>query len=136
MSLRFSSAFAASLLTLAPILALCAAGPVRTLAERGAAPTLDVSTGSGDVTVRAGAGGAIVVKGKVSVNKGSNAPANAAEIAKQVAANPPIEQTGDAVRVGRISRRDDPQGRVDLVRESACPLLRAWWSAPGRATWR
>ena len=49
------------------------------------------------------AGGAIVVKGTVSVNKGSNAPANAAEIAKQVAANPPIEQTGDAVKVGRIT---------------------------------
>lgn len=103
MSLRLPPAFAATLLTLAPILVLAQPVPFERSLTTGAAPTLDVNTGSGDVTVRAGAGPTIVVKGTVSVRKGSNVPANAAEIARQVAANPPIEQTGDAVRIGRVN---------------------------------
>ena len=103
MSLRLSPALAASLLTFAPILAAGQPIPFERTLMVGAAPTLEVSSGSGDITVRAGAGATIVVKGTVSVRKSSDVPANAAEIASQVAANPPIEQSGDAVKVGRIT---------------------------------
>lgn len=103
MPLRLPPAFAATLLTLAPILAVAQPLPFERSLQVGAAPTLDVGTGSGDVTVRAGTGAAIVVKGTVSVRRNSDVPANAAEIARQVAANPPIVQTGDAVKVGHIT---------------------------------
>lgn len=103
MSIRLSPVLAASLLTLTPSLVL--AQPLtfeRSLAV-GASPSLDVSTGGGDVTVRAGSGNAIVVKGTVTTRSGWNAPSNAAELARQVVANPPITQSGDAVKVGRIT---------------------------------
>jgi hypothetical protein len=103
MSMRVSPVVAASLFTLAPILAMAQPIPFERTLTVGAAPSLDVSTGSGSVTVHAGSGATIVVKGTVSINKGWGAPADAAEIAKKVAANPPITQSGDAVQVGKIA---------------------------------
>ena len=101
MSVRLSPLFAASLITLAPALAAAQPVPFERTVTVGAAPTLDVSTGSGNVVVRSG-GSSIVVKGTVEPRSGWGAPANAAEIAKQVAAKPPIEQAGDAITVGRL----------------------------------
>ena len=89
MSVRLSSAVAASLLIAVP--ALVSAQPLtfeKSLTV-GASPSLDVSTGSGDVTVQAGAGSTLLVKGSVRVRTGSNVPSNAAELARQLAANPP-----------------------------------------------
>ncbi len=103
MSVRLSSAVAASLLIAVP--ALVSAQPLtfeKSLTV-GASPSLDVSTGSGDVTVQAGAGSTLLVKGSVRVRSGSNVPSNAAELARQLAANPPIVQAGDVVTVGKIT---------------------------------
>ncbi len=103
MSVRMSRALVASLFALVPASAL--AQPLtfeRSLAV-GASPTLDASTGSGSITVHAGSGSTIVVKGTVEIRRGSNVPANAAELARQLVASPPITQTGDAVTVGRIA---------------------------------
>ncbi|MCC6164350.1 MAG: DUF4097 family beta strand repeat protein [Acidobacteria bacterium] len=69
----------------------------------GAAPTLEASTGSGNVTVRGGAGSTVLVKGTIEVRTGWNAPPNAADLARRLAANPPIVQTGDVVTVGNIT---------------------------------
>ncbi len=102
MSIRVSSLVAASVLALTPAIALAQPLTFERTLTVGASPTLDASAGSGNVTVRAG-GSTIVVKGTVEVRKGWGAPANAGDLAKQVAANPPIEQTGDAVKVGRIA---------------------------------
>ncbi len=103
MSFRLSPVLAASLFALTPVLALAQPLTFERSLTVGAAPSLDASADSGNVTVRAGTGNAIVVKGTVEVRKGWNAPANAADLAKQVAANPPITQAGDAVKVGRIA---------------------------------
>lgn len=103
MSMRVSSVLAASLFSLAPTLALAQPLTFERSLTVGASPSLDASADSGNVTVRAGAGSTIVVKGTVEVRKGWNVPSNAAELAKQVAANPPITQTADAVKVGRIA---------------------------------
>jgi DUF4097 and DUF4098 domain-containing protein YvlB len=120
MSLRVAPALAASLLTLAPILASAQPIPFERSLKVGAGSTLDVGTGSGDVAVRAGDGATIVVKGTVSVRNGSHVPANAGEIARQLAANPPIEQTGDAVKVGRLT--DETINRaVSISYEIAVP---------------
>ena len=104
MSVRLSSAVAASLLIAVP--ALVSAQQPLTFEKSltvGASPSLEVSTGSGDVTVQAGSGSTIVVKGSVRVRTGSNVPSNAAELARQLAANPPIVQAGDVVTVGKIT---------------------------------
>jgi len=103
MSVRLSSALLTSSLLALPALA-AAQQPLtfeRTLPV-GAAATLDVSTGSGDITVRAGGSAAIVVKGTVKVNTGWSVPGNAAELARQLVSAPPIVHDGNTVKVGRI----------------------------------
>ncbi|BCS32318.1 hypothetical protein TBR22_A15280 [Luteitalea sp. TBR-22] len=101
MSVRLSSLFAASLITLAPALAAAQPVPFERTLSVGASPALDVSTGSGNVVVQSG-GSSIVIKGTVEPRKGWGAPANAADIARQVAAKPPIVQAGDSITVGRL----------------------------------
>jgi DUF4097 and DUF4098 domain-containing protein YvlB len=102
MSIRLSPVLAASMFTLAPLVAGAQPLTFERSLTVGAAPSLDAAADSGNVTVRAGSGSTIVVKGTVEVRKGWNVPSNAADLAKQVAATPPITQTGDAVKVGRI----------------------------------
>ena len=103
MSARLSSAVAASLLALVPTFAAAQPLTFEKSLQVGAAPSLDVSTGSGNVTVRAGASGSIAVKGIVEVRRGGNGPSNADELARQVVANPPITQSSDVVTVGKIA---------------------------------
>jgi len=60
---------------------------------------LDVSTSRGKIEVVGGAPGHIVVEGTATVRVGLNVPANAVDLARQVAAAPPIEQAGQVVRL-------------------------------------
>jgi DUF4097 and DUF4098 domain-containing protein YvlB len=55
---------------------------------------LDVSTANGRIDVVAGKPGQIVVSGDVTVRIGWDVPTNAAELARNVAADPPIELAG------------------------------------------
>lgn len=102
MSVRLPIA-AATLLALVPVVAAAQPHTFEKSLTVGAAPTLEVVSDSGNITVRAGGGSSILVKGTVAVRTGWGAPANAAELARQVAASPPITQAGDAVRIGRIT---------------------------------
>jgi hypothetical protein len=106
MSVRLSSALAASLFVIAPALASAQSHPFEKTVTVGASPSLDVSTGSGEVVVQGGSGNTMVIKGTVKVRTGWNVPSNAAELAQRLAANPPISQTGDAVTVGKIADED------------------------------
>ncbi|HTV01702.1 MAG TPA: DUF4097 family beta strand repeat-containing protein [Luteitalea sp.] len=101
MSVRLSSAVAAALLVAVP--ALVAAQPLtfEKSLNVGASPSLDVSTGSGSVTVQSASGNTIRVKGTVEIRRGSNVPSNAMELARQLVASPPITQAGDVVTVGK-----------------------------------
>jgi hypothetical protein len=56
---------------------------------------LSVATGSGNIHLTRGAGNQIHIWGKVKTNWGGSE-----ERAKEIAANPPIEQTGNIVRIG------------------------------------
>ena len=61
----------------------------------GSAAQLAVSTGSGNIHIKRGSNNEIRIHGQIRVNhEGSE------EQARQIAANPPIEQTGDSIRVG------------------------------------
>jgi len=84
------------------------AGPAPALAQRvpfertydvPAGAALDVSTIRGRIDVRVGEPGRIRVEGDTTVRAGFGVPANAWELARQVAANPPIVQEGAMLRL-------------------------------------
>jgi DUF4097 and DUF4098 domain-containing protein YvlB len=64
---------------------------------------LEVVTGSGNITIRSGAAGSLTVHGTVKAGCcsffGGDDPASAV---KAIAANPPIEQSGNVVRIGHL----------------------------------
>lgn len=60
--------------------------------------TLEVSTERGRIEIVAGEPGRVVVAGMATVRVGWDVPADAVDIAKRVAAAPPIEQAGAVVR--------------------------------------
>src|SRR5262245_7243100 len=89
-------------------LAISAVNPIPALAQRfpfersydvTGTTTLDVSTVRGKIDVVAGQSGRIVVNGTVTVRVDWNVPANAVELAKRVAANPPIQRDGQTLRL-------------------------------------
>ncbi|MGO9639110.1 MAG: DUF4097 family beta strand repeat-containing protein [Terracidiphilus sp.] len=94
---------AAAVLGLAASTALASEYPFeRTLTVNGQVE-LSVSTGSGNIHLTRGAGNQVHIFGKVKTNWGGNWGGNwgsSEERAKEIAANPPIEQTGNIVRIG------------------------------------
>jgi DUF4097 and DUF4098 domain-containing protein YvlB len=93
---------------IAVLAVFCASAPSLAFAQRFAfertiqttGPTrLDVSTDRGKIEVVAGRPGRVVVEGAATVRAGWNVPANAVELAKQVAAAPPIEFVDQTVRL-------------------------------------
>lgn len=81
----------------------------RTLKVAGAVD-LEVTTGAGNISVRAGPADTVRVAGKIRA-KDSSFGRVAAEKVKALEANPPIEQTGNAIRIGTIQ---DPELRENL----------------------
>src|SRR5450755_2751846 len=69
----------------------------RTLTVSGTV-SLDVTTGSGDVTVKAGGSNQVVVHG--TVHASNDWFSNAENEVHAVESNPPIQQSGNSIRVG------------------------------------
>src|SRR4029450_12530839 len=65
----------------------------------GSTPTLDVTTIRGKIDVSVGASDRIEVRGSATVRWGLSSPPEAYELVKRVAANPPIQQDGDTIRL-------------------------------------
>jgi hypothetical protein len=65
----------------------------------GGAPVIDVSTTRGAINVRVGEPGRVVVSGAATVRVGLTLPHNAVALARAVAEHPPIEQSGDRLRL-------------------------------------
>jgi hypothetical protein len=65
----------------------------------GASPVIDVSTTRGKINIRTGESGRVVVTGAATVRISLTGPSNAVELARTVAANPPIEHDGDRLRL-------------------------------------
>jgi len=57
---------------------------------------LDVNTGSGNIHLTRGSGNQVHIHGHIRVNREGSE-----DQARQIAANPPIEQTGDGIRIGQ-----------------------------------
>jgi DUF4097 and DUF4098 domain-containing protein YvlB len=64
---------------------------------------LEVTTGSGDLEVRAGASNTVQVTGRIQVSRWSG---DAEGKVKRIQANPPIQQNGNDIVIGRI---EDPE---------------------------
>jgi hypothetical protein len=73
----------------------------------GASPTLDVSTIRGKIDVSVGDADRMIVRGTATVRLGLSLPANAYELVKRVAADPPIQQEGATLRLRPPSGADE-----------------------------
>ncbi|MBI4467606.1 MAG: DUF4097 family beta strand repeat protein [Acidobacteria bacterium] len=77
----------------------------RTLKVTGAVD-LEVNTGSGSITVRTGGASSVYVKGTIRASSGLfGGLGDAQEKVRQLEANPPIQQTGNSIRIGGVEDR-------------------------------
>lgn len=69
---------------------------------------LDVTTGSGRIEVRPGSGNKVEVHGRITAQDWSfkRSSLSPEERVKRLQANPPVEQTGNRIRIGRIEDED------------------------------
>ena len=63
-------------------------------------------TGSGSITVRAGTANLIQIRGTIRVQNHRNTREGAEAKVRALASNPPIEQSGSVIRIGRIEDRE------------------------------
>ncbi len=76
----------------------------RTLNVGGGVVDLQVATGSGDVTVRRGGSGSVRITGRISVGRRDSNPESTLQMIQN---DPPIEQNGNRIRIGRNTDDDD-----------------------------
>jgi Putative adhesin len=88
----------------------------RTLQVSGAV-NLDVSTGSGDITVKSGSSNQVVIHGTVH---SSNWVFGDDSAVQKVQSNPPIEQSGNSIRIG-YNLPDDVKRHVAIDYEITLP---------------
>lgn len=68
---------------------------------------LEVTTGSGNITVRPGDAGSVRVKGTIrATDSWLGLGQTAEEKVRTLEASPPIEQTGNTIRIGRVADRE------------------------------
>jgi hypothetical protein len=92
----------------------------RTLQVSGAV-NLDVTTGSGDITVKAGSANQVIVHGTIHANNWLFSNENAVH---QVESNPPIEQSGSSIRIG-YNLPDDVKRHIAIDYEITVPAQTA-----------
>ena len=80
--------------------------------------SLDVTTGSGDITIKAGGANQVVVHGTVHSNNGWFS--NAESAIHTVESNPPIQQSGNSIRIG-YNLPEDVRRHVSISYEIAVP---------------
>jgi DUF4097 and DUF4098 domain-containing protein YvlB len=89
----------------------------RTLTVSGTV-SLDVTTGSGDVTVKAGGSNQVVVRGTVHSN--NDWFSNAENAVHTIESNPPIQQNGNSIRIG-YDLPEDVRRHVSISYEITVP---------------
>jgi DUF4097 and DUF4098 domain-containing protein YvlB len=81
---------------------------------------LSVETGSGDIAVRSGATGTVQVRARIRARSKLFEALSAAEKVQRIQANPPIEQVGNIVRIGKI-RDEELRRNVSVSYEVVTP---------------
>lgn len=89
----------------------------RTLQVNGSV-SLDITTGSGDITVRTGGSNQVVVHGTVQGNNEWFSSSDAA--VHRAASNPPIQQTGNSIRIG-YDLPEDVRRHISIEYEITVP---------------
>jgi len=92
----------------------------RTLQVSGAV-SLDVTTGSGDITIKTGSSNQVVVHGTIHENNWFFNNENAVH---QVESNPPVQQSGNSIRIG-YNLPDDVKRHVAIDYEITVPASTA-----------
>ncbi len=88
----------------------------RTLSVSGAV-NLDLTTGSGDVVIKAGGGNQMVIHGRV---QSSDWFSDGERAVRQVESNPPIQQSGNSIRIG-YNLPDDIKRHIAISYELTVP---------------
>jgi Putative adhesin len=85
---------------------------------------LEVSTGSGSIDIRRGTSDRVEIHGRIRAGDSwswwRSSSRDAEDVVRKLEANPPIEQSGQTIRVGRISDRDGYQN-VSISYEVVVP---------------
>ncbi len=85
----------------------------RTLTVSGP-PEIEIVTGSGRIEVRQGPAGRIEITGRIRASDGwdwsPRSPLSPEERVRRIEADPPIEQSGGVVRIGRLADKELSQG--------------------------
>src|SRR5208337_2051868 len=79
---------------------------------------LDLTTGSGDITVKAGNSNQVVIHGRISSN--NEWFSNSEGAVRQVESNPPIQQNGNDIRIG-YNLPEDVKRHVSISYEVTVP---------------
>lgn len=103
-------------------LGICSAQQIERTFERTlnvpGAIKLDLTTDSGGIVVTAGSGGSVHIRGILRSNRNPFRSADVEARIRQLETNPPIEQSGDTIRVGYVSDRHllrDISLRIEIV---------------------
>ncbi len=72
---------------------------------------LDITTGSGNIHVRTGSGNQVQISGRIRAGNWMGDDDHAQERVNKLEANPPIQQSGNDIRIGHI---DDPELRRNI----------------------
>jgi DUF4097 and DUF4098 domain-containing protein YvlB len=79
----------------------------RTLSVSANAVELDVSTGSGKIDIRQGPVNRVEIHGRIRVGtERGRSERDAEDLVRQIETQPPIEQNGNVIRIGRLEGRD------------------------------
>src|SRR5438309_10224234 len=65
---------------------------------------LDVSTGSGRIAIRSGGSGRVEIRGEIRARDSFFSLRDADRVVRDIESAPPIEQTGNRIRIGRIDK--------------------------------
>jgi hypothetical protein len=85
--------------------------------------SLDVTTGSGSITIRRGANNRVEVHGRIR-GGGDNwfrSSRDTEEAVRRLEANPPIEQSGQNIRIGRLNNWDTSERNVSISYDIVVP---------------
>jgi hypothetical protein len=97
---------------------------------------LEVTSGSGRIEVHTGTSDTVVIRGRIRAGESWFASDNPAELVRRIEQNPPIEQDGNAIRVGRMIERvryDNVSISYDITVPEATQLRAASGSGAIRA---
>src|SRR5258708_15201360 len=100
-------AICVSVLAVLPLNAATTGHFERTLQVNGSVE-LEVSSGSGNITVHTGGAGSVAVTAKIHANNGSwlFGSGNVEERIHRIEQNPPVVQQGNTIRIGKIEDRE------------------------------